>query len=188
MGSVARLEAGHVACSNEGCGRPARSQTRPGLCHPCQARACYHRKNPEARQHPFGHHGKWQGVGCSKCEKPASALGLCAFHYSKQRAATVPKPKPEANRARRIKHRYGITLAQYEAMVAQRGGRCDVCGQLPSAENTRAHWGGKLCIDHCHGTGSVRGLLCNNCNLAVGYGKTPDTLERAAEYLRRHTR
>ena len=27
-----------------------------------------------------------------------------------------------------IKHRYGITLEQYEAMVAERGNCCDVCG------------------------------------------------------------
>jgi hypothetical protein len=38
--------------------------------------------------------------------------------------------------------------------------------------------------DHCHDSRKVRGLLCNDCNLAVGYGKTPEVLDAAARYLR----
>jgi hypothetical protein len=41
-----------------------------------------------------------------------------------------------------------------------------------------------LCVDHDHDTGKIRGLLCNDCNLAVGYGKTAEVLQRAAEYVR----
>lgn len=58
------------------------------------------------------------------------------------------------------------------------------CKQPPSRENTRAHWAGKLCVDHCHDSTKVRGLLCNDCNLAVGYGKTEAILRAAADYLR----
>jgi hypothetical protein len=46
------------------------------------------------------------------------------------------------------------------------------------------HWRDILCVDHCHDTNRVRGLLCNDCNLAIGRGKTPEILEAAAEYLR----
>jgi DNA-binding sugar fermentation-stimulating protein len=56
-------------------------------------------------------------------------------------------------------------------MLAEQGGLCAVCKQPPTQNNTRAHWDGKLCVDHCHDTGRVRGLLCNDCNLAVGYGR-----------------
>lgn len=184
MGATERPQAGYVPCSNDGCSRPARSQSKPGLCHACQARASYHRRNPEALYKPLGHHGKWKGVGCSKCGEPAVSLGLCSACYQRKHKK---RPTPEKARARRIKHRYGITLEQYDAMVEQRGNRCDVCGDPPSAANTRAHWNGKLCIDHCHDTGRVRGLLCNDCNLAVGYGKTSAILERAAAYLRRNS-
>ena len=190
MGSPERLASGYAACSNEGCTRPARSQTKPGLCHPCQARASYHRKNPDAATKPLGHHGKWKGVGCIRdgCTAPVISLGLCQHHYNTSRWCAGHRGDsytPEKRRAARIKSRYGITAETYDRMVAERGNRCDVCGEPPSSENTRAHWRGKLCIDHCHDTGVVRGLLCNDCNLAVGYGKTPDKLRSAAEYLQR---
>lgn len=52
---------------------------------------------------------------------------------------------------------YGITLEDYERMVKERDGRCDICG------NER-----KLCVDHDHKTGRIRGLLCSCCNAALG--------------------
>lgn len=183
MGKTAPPEAGYVACRTDGCGRPARSQQKPNLCAACQSRESYHRKNPDAPRKPVGFHGQWKGKTC-ECGEPVHCKGMCAACYRRQ--YTPPKYTPEQRRGRRIKSRYGITADQYEAMVAERGGICDICKQPPSAENTRAHWNGKLCIDHCHDTGKVRGLLCNDCNLAVGYGKNPDVLIRAAEYLRLH--
>lgn len=178
-------QAGRFTCIVEGCNRPSRAKTKPGKCGPCQASDSYHRKNPNALKKPIGHHGKWAGKQC-ECGKPVHCKNLCVVCYRKQYKA--PKPTPDQNRARRIKHRYGITVEKYEAMVAERGNLCDICGQPPTGNNTRAHWGGKLCIDHDHDTGKVRGLLCNNCNLTVGYGKTAGILERASSYLRLHSR
>lgn len=43
----------------------------------------------------------------------------------------------------------------------------------------------KMAIDHCHKTGQVRGLLCTNCNTAIGLMKdSPERLEAAASYIR----
>jgi hypothetical protein len=138
----------------------------------------------------LGFHGKWKGKVCAQegCTEAAASKGFCTAHYGKSRWAEGyrgDKYNTEARRARRIKYRYGITIEQYAQMVADRNNRCDICGEPPSEANTRAHWNGKLCIDHCHDTGVVRGLLCNDCNLTLGYGKTPHTLRRAAEYLQR---
>jgi len=50
---------------------------------------------------------------------------------------------------------------------------CWVCGS-----------GVRLCIDHCHTTGKARGLLCSNCNTALGYfGDDVIKMQKAIEYL-----
>lgn len=55
------------------------------------------------------------------------------------------------------------------------GGRCQIC----SAENSHH-------IDHDHGTGRVRGLLCGTCNSGLGFFKdNVEYLESAARYIRR---
>lgn len=39
-------------------------------------------------------------------------------------------------------------------------------------------------VDHCHEAGRVRGVLCFNCNSAIGkLGDDPDVLRRAIAYL-----
>jgi len=81
-------------------------------------------------------------------------------------------------RSARLKRNYGLTLEDYEHMLAEQGGACAICHDTPNGRWT------KLNIDHCHITGKVRGLLCVNCNRALGYLKDdPSRAIRCAEYL-----
>lgn len=76
--------------------------------------------------------------------------------------------------------RYGLSYQEYRALVERQGGVCALC------RHEWKGWGGKsgLHIDHCHTTGKVRGLLCGDCNTALGrFGDDPMLLRRAAEYL-----
>jgi hypothetical protein len=57
------------------------------------------------------------------------------------------------------RRRYGISPAEYDALLAKQGGACAIC---------RKRSKGKLCVDHCHLTGTIRGLLCHTCNRALG--------------------
>ncbi len=137
-----------------------------------------------------GQWGKWKGKTClvEGCESPVSARGYCASHYSKKMWADGHRPpsvNAENRRNVRLKYRYGITAAEYDAMFAAQDGKCAICKQMPE-DNVRAHWGGKLCIDHCHETNTVRGLLCNDCNLAARYAKTEATALAMVEYFRLH--
>lgn len=71
----------------------------------------------------------------------------------------------------RLQVRYGITLEDYEHMYEQQGGRCKICDHEGSRDGKRLH------VDHDHETGVVRGLLCNSCNLKLGwYEKNRDAV------------
>jgi hypothetical protein len=72
----------------------------------------------------------------------------------------------------------------YKTLVALFGEQCAICGWEPDPEASGQGSYGRLCVDHCHGTGKVRGLLCNDCNRAIGAMKDdPDRLAKAAAYL-----
>lgn len=85
-------------------------------------------------------------------------------------------------RDQQLRGRYGIGAAEYDAMLADQGGCCAICG-LPETvlRNSVAM---KLAVDHCHTTATVRGLLCGDCNNGLGRFKDdPELLRRAAAYL-----
>ena len=76
-----------------------------------------------------------------------------------------------------LKKKYGMTLEQYDALLAQQKGVCAVCGDPPGAR--------ALHVDHCHASGLVRGLLCVGCNMALGALKEDPLRMRALEaYIR----
>ena len=76
-----------------------------------------------------------------------------------------------------LKRTYGITVEQYDEMLASQGGVCAVCGREPRDDIS-------LHVDHDHETGAIRGLLCFRCNNSLGdLGDDPDLLRRAAAYI-----
>lgn len=88
-------------------------------------------------------------------------------------------------RDKNLREKFGISYLEYEQMLTEQGGVCACC-QQPETTTRR----GKqliLAVDHCHATGAVRGLLCNNCNQGLGQFKDkPTLLRKAADYLERH--
>jgi hypothetical protein len=81
-----------------------------------------------------------------------------------------------------LKKHYGVTLDWYNEQLAKQGGNCAIC-RKPEAALIK----GKqvaLAVDHCHDTGTVRGLLCMSCNRAIGLLRHDAGLLKAAiEYL-----
>jgi hypothetical protein len=69
----------------------------------------------------------------------------------------------------------GVTVEQYDAMLAAQGGGCAICGTKPKTR--------RLDVDHDHKTGRVRGLLCHRCNRALPGWVTLHWLLAAADYL-----
>lgn len=89
------------------------------------------------------------------------------------------KSDPDRYRNVELKREYGITLDDYNRMYEQQGGRCKICDAHGSGLRRR------LVVDHCHATGAVRALLCNDCNRAIGLLRDrAEVVEAAAAYLR----
>jgi hypothetical protein len=87
------------------------------------------------------------------------------------------------NRRAHLERYHGLTVEQFEAMERAQGGKCAICGEVPSG---KAHCG-RLHVDHDHASGAIRDLLCSYCN--IGLGKFRDSaarLTKAAWYLERH--
>lgn len=81
-----------------------------------------------------------------------------------------------------LRRQFGITLAEYEALLARQGGVCAICGG-PQGDTYRGR-AREFTVDHDHTTGAVRGLLCGLCNRGLGnFRDTPALMLRAAEYV-----
>jgi hypothetical protein len=81
-----------------------------------------------------------------------------------------------------IERAYGITIEQYDEMLARQDGVCAIC----RGEETRTMAGTvlALCVDHDHETGRVRGLLCHPCNMLLGFARDDEErLQAAVRYL-----
>jgi hypothetical protein len=91
----------------------------------------------------------------------------------------------EKNRDRRLqqlreihlRNKFSLTVEQYDAILEAQGGMCALCESPPTP-------GISLHVDHDHGSGEIRGLLCVRCNNALGlFREDPDVLKRAVRYV-----
>jgi hypothetical protein len=84
------------------------------------------------------------------------------------------------------KHKYGITPEQYDVMLKNQNGVCAICKQPETA--SRAGKIKLLSVDHNHDTKQLRGLLCDECNKALGnFHEKIERLQSAEEYLQRYS-
>ena len=82
----------------------------------------------------------------------------------------------DESRNDRLQRQYSITEQQYDAIFKKQEGKCAIC-------NCHQHYQ-RLCVDHDHKTGMVRGLLCTNCNRGLGrFFDSNLRLRNAAAYI-----
>ena len=77
---------------------------------------------------------------------------------------------------------FDMTTEDYDALLERQDYACAICKK----PETKKHKGTvcRLCVDHCHKTGRIRGLLCDNCNIGLGRFKdSKEYLVAAALYL-----
>jgi hypothetical protein len=97
--------------------------------------------------------------------------------YARTKASTAKNPlRVRASDWKR--QGINITREQYLQMHEEQQGRCAICGR------TEEEIGRKFDVDHCHEGSTIRGLVCKQCNLMLGYARNnPQTLRKAADYL-----
>lgn len=84
-----------------------------------------------------------------------------------------------------LKRLFGMTPEDAQSMFYSQGGLCAICSKHMCM---CVQWGCKTLarIDHCHDSGAVRGMLCNECNMGLGKFKdSTSLLRKALAYLER---
>ena len=123
-------------------------------------------KDPDSRRRRLEHARAYRVTHRAGLNRKRRARFQMDSKHRRQRRTRVRK----YDRARWLR-RYGLSLADYDAMLARQGGVCGIC---------KRQSGIRLCVDHCHATGRVRGLLCRTCNSGLGFYQDDPRLTRAA--------
>lgn len=137
-----------------------------------------HKKLPKEAFSLKGNSKSILATRCNECrEKPAVTWN--DRNKDKVRLSMAKFIISGGARAARLKKRYGVSLDEYDALHVAQDGCCAICkAPKPGGKYSFLH------VDHDHETGKVRGLLCTNCNRALGYmGDDPLRLTIAAAYL-----
>lgn len=153
------------------------------------------------RAYPQGRTGTYAGYTahtsarqptCQPC-KDAVAARMRAFNQANPELKRE-KAKAEYQRNRdtyaeqNLRGKHGLTIQQYETLLAAQGGGCAICGST----NAGGRWGERFHVDHDHNCCPSRkscdkcrrGLLCSPCNVGLGaFADDPDRLLAAAAYL-----
>lgn len=100
--------------------------------------------------------------------------------WNDNRGARDRKKYHESDRRYHLKRHYGVTVEEYNQLLVAQDGRCAIC-KTDSPGGRRNQY---FHVDHDHKTGEIRGLLCKNCNIALGHLKDDVDLAMAvAAYL-----
>ena len=155
-------------------------------CSKCgEQKECSAFHKNKARRSGYQHYCKdcMKAHNRTPARKKNKAKAALNWYYKNQDKVLSRKKKarqedPDKFLNWRLKTRYGITLAEWDVLFEKQSGRCVIC-QRHSAELDR-----KLVVDHNHKTGEIRGLLCADCNLALGALRdNPENFLRAVDYL-----
>jgi nitrate/TMAO reductase-like tetraheme cytochrome c subunit len=130
---------------------------------------------------------------CTRCGGPRDAKnksqksGLdpqCKkCHREKQQERRDAGLNQKRERAYKLRKKYGLSEEEWKHMLEEQRSSCAIC-HVPFVE---APYNGRICVDHNHKTGKVRGLLCVDCNHGLGKFKDRTSLLMGAiHYLNQH--
>lgn len=93
---------------------------------------------------------------------------------------------PQKVRKQWLKQTYNISWEEYETLFNSQQGRCAICNKQLKLHKGIAGEQEVACVDHCHESLLIRGLLCSNCNSALGLlNEDSSIVQRAVKYLQK---
>ncbi len=122
------------------------------------------------------------GLDKSPAEFPRNKNRECGRHWYCKACHSIQNRESRAKnggaRKYHLKKRYGITIEDFDALLAKQGFLCPICLKRPAVH-----------VDHDHRTGTVRGILCEMCNGGLGqFRDDPETIEKAIAYLENYAK
>lgn len=131
---------------------------------------------PEKGPQPINQFGTYKPKGRSKYTLRLKCK-TCRKAEEAKRYRENPETKARMQiRARNynLKKEYGLTFEEVQILQSNQNNQCKICKKEMQKPN----------VDHCHKTGKIRGLLCWNCNIGLGYFKDNiENLQNAITYL-----
>lgn len=105
--------------------------------------------------------GTYKSCGCKWEKKQLTGKTKLCKYCNKEKDISKLSSSNQCDDCRKLKmisYVYDISIEEYQNLLTKSNGRCIIC---KSDE--------KLCVDHCHKTNKVRGILCNSCNTGLGF-------------------
>jgi hypothetical protein len=135
-------------------------------------------EDPTEKDRKRVYNKNYQDRNCGRIKKQRAEHRRKNGKEISRRQVEWQRSHPDYVRYRNFKCKYGLTKEAYDDLVESQGNKCAICESPPDGR-----WG-RLMVDHDHETGEVRGLLCCNCNWALGHLKDdPDLISKAYWYL-----
>ena len=107
------------------------------------------------------------------------------YHNARGRQRYQTPQGRQSHYAASLKHNFGITPSDVGVLFFRQAGRCRGCHATLDMQRRVGAGRANTHVDHCHGSGAVRGLLCAKCNVTLGnVGDSAVVLENLAAYLR----
>jgi len=117
----------------------------------------------------FSLHAGFKDGHNSKCKQCKNKRAKEYFNDNRKELRAKHK---NYNKIRRYK-KYNLSLEEFNLLLTKSQNACQICKRKED-----------LCIDHCHKTNKVRGILCKNCNTGIGMLQDDiEVLSKSIAYL-----
>lgn len=108
---------------------------------------------------------------CSSCNH----IPPTPKYFKRRKRIICKKCRAQRSREQMLVKEYGLTFQAFNDLLLQQGRRCAIC------RTDKPGGRGSFCVDHCHKSGRIRGLLCNRCNIILA--KMGDDLAGAQRFV-----